>query len=142
MSYASTTDIELAAGGADALIALADWDADGEADESVIARAQEAADGLIDGHLRLRLSTAVLDTLRAEPTPTISEIAAAEAVYWMKKSKNMASPEDVEHRKERERQLNLMRDGQFRPADDPSPQRATFVENCGDITRKNTRGMW
>jgi hypothetical protein len=54
----------------------------------------------------------------------------------------MASPEDIDHRKERERQLNLMRAGQFRPDDKPQAQRATFVENDGPITRKNTPGMW
>lgn len=142
MSYASDDDLELAAGGADALLALADWDADGVLDAEVIARAKESADGLIDGHLRLRMSAEHLAALRAAPTATISELAAAEAIYWIKKSKNMVSPEDIDQRKERERQLDLMRAGQFRPADDPSPTRATFVENDGPVSRKNTRGMW
>lgn len=142
MSYASEDDIEMAAGGADALLALADWDGDGEPDEEVIARAQAAADGVIDGHLRLRMSAADLERLRETPGPLLSELAAAEAIYWMKKSRNMASAEDIEHRKERERQLDLMRAGQFRPDDKPNPQRATFVENDGPVTRKNTRGMW
>ena len=92
MSYASDEDIELAAGGETGLVELADWDGDGEVDENVIARAKEAADGVIDGHLRLRLSPADLDRLRAEPTPTLSELAASEAVYWMKKSGTWPRP--------------------------------------------------
>lgn len=142
MSYASNADLELAAGGADRLRDLADWDGDQVADDDVIARALEAADGFVDGHLRLRLSPAVLDTLRAAPTPTISDIAAREAVRWLKESRGMLSPEDIDNRKERSRQLDLMRDGHFRVADTPKAQRATWVENDGPITRKNTRGMW
>ncbi len=142
MSYASTDDLEMAAGGAANLVALADWDADTVADATVIARALEAADGFIDGHLRLKITPVELNALRAAPTPTISELAAAEAVYWLKKSRNMASPEDIAHRKERERELDLMRSGQVRPSDSPKAQRSTWVENDGPVTRKNTRGMW
>ena len=142
MSYASTDDLELAAGGESNLRDLADWDGDGTADAEVMARALEAADGMIDGHLRLKLGPDELAALRAAPTATISEIAASEAIYWLKKSRGMASSDDIEMRKERERQLGLMRAGQFRTADSPKAQRATFVENDGPITRKGTRGMW
>lgn len=142
MPYASDDDIKMAAGGAVALVALADWDDDGVADAEVLARAKAASDGVIDGHLRLRMGQADLDRLRANPTPTVSELAAAEAVYWMKKSRNMIGQDDIDLRKERERQLDLMRAGQFRPDDQPTARRATFVENDGPITRKNTGGMW
>lgn len=142
MSYASDDDIKLAAGGQSRLIELADWNDDGQVDADVIARAKAAADGVLDGHLRLRLSAAYLEALRANPTPTISELAAAEVIYWLKKSKDMISADDVELRKERERQLDLMRDGQFRPADEPRAQRAVIVENEGEVSRKKTRGMW
>ena len=54
----------------------------------------------------------------------------------------MASAEDIEHRKERERQLNLMRAGQFRAADSPSPQRAAWIENDGPASRKGQGGLW
>jgi phage gp36-like protein len=137
MPYASEEDIELAAGGESNLVSLSDWNGDTVVDDEVIARAQAAADGFIDGHLRLRFTTAEIDALRASPTATISELAAAEAVYWMKKSRNMASSEDIEHRKERERHLSLMRAGHFRPADAPKSQRAVFVENTSPFARKN-----
>lgn len=142
MTYAQQNDIQMAAGGAVALVGLADWNGDGVADVDVIAQAQAAADGMIDGHLRLKLTATDLAALRTAPTPTIVELAAAEAVYWMKKSRGMVSPEDIDLRKERERQLDLIRAGQFRPADSPSAQRATFIENCHHVSRKGTKGMW
>lgn len=142
MSYATDTQIELAAGGQDRLVALADWDGDQVVDADVITRAKEAADGLIDGYLRLKLGADDLARVRATPTVTLSSIAAAEAVYWMKSSRNMAGPDDVEQRKERERQLKLMNAGSFRVDDAPKAQRAAFIENDGEVTKKNTRGMW
>jgi phage gp36-like protein len=142
MSYATDAEIELAAGGEDRLVALADWDGDQVVDAEVIARAKAAADGLIDGYLRLKLGPDDLARVRATPTPTLSSIAAAEAVYWMKSSRNMAGPDDVEQRKERERQLKLMNAGSFRVDDAPKAQRAAFIENDGEVTKKNTRGMW
>jgi hypothetical protein len=142
MSYATDDQIELAAGGADRLVALADWNGDGTADAEVLARAKEASDGLIDGNLRLKLGAADLARVRATPTPTLSAIAAAEAVYWMRQARSMVGPEDVEHRKERERQLAAMNAGTFRIDDEPEAQRAVFIENDGEVTRKNTRGMW
>jgi len=150
MPYATDADIELAAGGEDRLRDLADWDEDQVADVDVIARASAAADAVIDGYLRLKLSAADLVRLRATPNAVLSELAAAEAIYWMKSKRNMASADDIEQRKERERQLKLMHAGSFRVDDLPKAQRAVFIENDGDecdpsspqVTRKNSRGMW
>ncbi len=142
MSYATDADIELAAGGADRLLALADWDNDQVADADVIAKAKVAADGLIDGYLRLRLGVDDHARVRATPSATLAELAASEAVYWMKSKRNMVGADDIEQRKERERQLKMMNAGSFRIDDAPGTQRAVFIENDGDITRKNSGGMW
>lgn len=136
MSYATIADLTLAAGGEVKLVALFDEDLDGVADADLLARAQAAADGLLDGHLRLKLGLAELEYLRANPTTTISSLAADEAVYWRKKALGMATPEDIDARKERERQLALIRAGQFRPADAPKAQRAVFIENDTEFSRK------
>lgn len=142
MSYATDADIELAAGGEDRLRALADWDEDQTADADVIAKAKLAADGLIDAHLRLKLGPDDLARVRATPTATLAELAAAEAIYWIKSKRGMASADDVDQRKERERALKMMNAGSFRVDDTPKAQRATFIENCGEVTRKNSGGMW
>lgn len=142
MSYATDADIELAAGGEDRLRDLADWDEDQVADADVIAKAKASADGVIDGYLRLKLGPDALASVRANPTPTLAELAAAEAVYWMKSKRNMAGADDIDQRKERERQLKMMNAGSFRVADAPKAQRAVFIENDGPVTRKGTRGMW
>lgn len=148
MSYATDAEIQLAAGGEDRLVQLADWNEDGAVDADVIARAKAAADGVIDGYLRLKLGTADLERVRANPTATLSELAAAEAVYWMKSRRNMAGADDIELRKERERQLKQMNAGSFRVDDKPTSRRAVFIENDGDhgdvelVTRKNSGGMW
>lgn len=142
MTYASTNDMEMAVGGAARLVELADWDGDGVADADVLERAKAAADAMLDSHLRLRTSAADLIALRAAPPAELSTLAAEEAVYWMKKSKGMIGPDDIDLRKERERHLDLMRAGQLRPADNPTPQRAVFIENDDPVSRKGLKGQW
>ncbi|MGE0547611.1 MAG: phage protein Gp36 family protein [Kofleriaceae bacterium] len=142
MPYATQAEIQLAAGGADQLRQLSDFAGNGTINADVIARAQAAADGVIDSYLRLRVGVEDLEELRANPTTTISELAAAEAVYWMKKSRGMVSELDLNLRKEREVRLKGLKAGELRQSDTPKAQRATFVENHGDVTRKGTKGMW
>lgn len=139
--YATQAQIELAAGGAELFRSLADWDGDGVADANVIAQAQESADGWIDGYLRLRFETPVLN-----PSTDIQRLAADEAVYWMKSKRRMLSEDDRTDRTEREREMGEYRDGKRRP-DEPNPVKSTavksaYVANCSDMSRENLKGSW
>lgn len=131
----------MAAGGADRLLSLADWDGDGAIDADVITEAQKRADGWIDGYLRLRFETPI-----ATPSDTLKRLAADEAVYWMRSSRGMVGEPEMKKREERERELELMRDGKLRP-DEPLPKPSTAVKSAlvalgGDVTREGTKGMW
>lgn len=141
MTYALQSHLAFAAGGDVHVLALTDWDGDGTIDVGVVAEALARADGWIDGFLRLRYTTPI-----ATPSDTLIRIAADEAVYWLRCKRNMLTPEHVIERKDRERQLEEMRDGKLRP-DEPLPAKstavaATFVENDHPVSRRGMRGIW
>ncbi len=143
MAYATQILLVLHAGGQASFDQLFDFDGDGVADADAIARAQAAADGWIDQYLRLRYVTPI-----ATPTETLKGLAADEAIYQIKKWKPAlgVTPQDVEERTQRMHELEAMRDGKNRP-DEPAPAKssavkAEFVENCGDVSRKNLRGLF
>lgn len=143
MAYATQAQIQMAAGGADKFLELADWNGDGSVDTDVIAEAQSRADGWIDGYL-VRYGTPI-----EQPSDTLIRLAADEAVYWLRQSRGMLAmyPEAVEARKDRERQLEEMRDGKIRPGY-PLPAKSTsvvaaVVDNCGPISREGLKGsIW
>jgi phage gp36-like protein len=141
MAYATQAQMQLAAGGEERFLALTDWDGDGAIDAPVVAEAQKRADGWIDGYLRLRYATPL-----TTPSETIIRLAADEAVYWLRKSRTMVGPEDATARKEREVEMEMMRDGKLRP-DEPSPVKSTavksvIVENTSAMSRCNLKGIW
>lgn len=139
MPYATQAQIESAAGGATRFLQLADWNLDGAVDASVVAEAQARADGWIDEYLRHREATPI-----ENPTDTLIRLAADEAVYWLRKVRGMLTVEEIDQRKERERQLSEMRSGTLRYKNDPRPnaKSAAFVENEADVSREGTKGMW
>lgn len=149
MSYASITQIQLAAGGAQRLLDLADQvggvvlnngtitDANALA---VIADAQVRADAWIDSFLRLRFSTPL-----AVVPPTIAQISADEVVYRLRMNRGMIGEIYENARKERERELANLRDGKQRP-DEPLPAKSTgvvaaFVENDSPFSRRRLKGI-
>lgn len=142
MAYATQTQIQMAAGGPDRFVQLADWNGDGTVDADVIAEAQARADGWIDQYLRERYTTPI-----ATPSDTLIRLAADEAVYWLRKSRGLLAQDeqDVEQRKDRERQLQDMAAGKIRP-DEPLPTKSTavgaaFVENCSPVSRAGLKGL-
>lgn len=141
MSYVTQAEIALAAGGDANLLSVADWDGDGVVDANVIAEAQKRSDAWIDGYLRVRFETPI-----AAPSDDIKRIAADEAVYWMRKARNMIGPDHAAARTEREREMSDYRDGKRRP-DEPLPKKSTAVKTAivditGDVTREGLKGMW
>lgn len=141
MPYASQTEIQHAAGGAERLIQLADWDADGVIDAAVIAEAQEKSDAWIDQYLRMRYGSPV-----ANPSATLRGYAAEQAVYWMKQARSMVGPDEQKQLENRQAQLVAMSKGEIRP-DEPLPAKSTavrpsFRERGGDVSRDKLKGAW
>lgn len=143
MPYASNTDLEHAAGGADRLLQLTDWNHDGAPDPTVVAEALAQADAFIDQYLSLRYATPI-----ANPSPVLRGYAAEHAVYWLRQTRGGVSEEENRQLENRQRQLEQMRDGRLRP-DDTAPQRseavrAVFVERDPDaigFSRNSLKGF-
>lgn len=140
MPYASQAQIEAAAGGADRLVELADWDADGVADPEAIAAVQDEVDGWIDGFASLRYATPI-----ENPTQTLVQTAAAECVYRLRDRRGMVNDRDEARHQERLEWLKLLNSGRVRPSD-PAPAksdavRAKVVINNRDESRENMKGL-
>ncbi len=143
MPYASQADIELAAGGADGLVALADFNNDTVVDAAVIARAQAAADSFIDPYLR-----GLRPLPLTNPGESLIRLAAEEAVFQIKRWRRMTTPQDDADRKTRERELEDYRKGTRRPDAEPASVavRSVWVErdDAEDApdSREGTKGLW
>jgi len=144
MPYASITELEHAAGGADRLRDLADWNADGTADPAVIEQALAQADAYLDQYLSLRYAVPIQN-----PSPILRGYAAEQAVYWLRQSRGFVGEEENRQLENRQRQLELMRDGRLRP-DDTAPTRSEAVRaefvardpDAVDVSRNGLRGAW
>lgn len=141
MAYTTQTDLEHAAGGASKLVELADPENEGELDTAYLERAQKAADGWVDSHLR-RFSAADLAELRADPTDTIKRLAAEETIYVLRDWGPLGTTDqDLKKREMRRDELREIRVDTMRAKDTKTP-RASFIDNCDDVSRKGTKGMW
>lgn len=139
MPYASQTEIESVAGGAERLLELADWDNNGAIDTGLIASIQEEVDGWIDGFANL-----LYDTPIASPNQTLVKLAAAECVYRLKERRGTVTDHDEDKHRERLEWLKLLNAGKVRPSD-PAPARsdavrAEIVENASYHGRAALKG--
>lgn len=143
MPYAVTADLEMAAGGPDRLIQLADWNEDGTADTDVIDSAIAAADSFIDSFGSV-VGQTPLDTTTA---PIIKSMAANEAIYQIRERRGLISDRDIEARKERVEYLTLWRKGTVRPQgsepmEKATPNKSVYTANVSDNSRDGSKGFW
>lgn len=142
MSYATQSDVQIAAGGIANLVSLTDQNNLGaDVDLVVLAKFQAKADATINGYLRLRYTTPLTN-----PTEEIKDCAAALAVYYLREAKQMLTPHELDAGKRRLDWLEAVRDGKIR-IDEPSPAKSTAVKSAivalgGDVTRDTLKGMW
>jgi len=141
VSYASQSDVQIAAGGVANLVSLTDQDNTGALDLAVLAKAQARADSTIHSYVRLRYATPLVS-----PTEEIKDCAAALAVYYLREAKQMLTPPEIDAQKLRVGWLEGVRDGKIR-IDEPAPTRSTAVKSAivaiaGDVTRDTLKGMW
>jgi phage gp36-like protein len=139
--YAEHSHIEMAVGGADRLVQLADWDGDGVADTRVLVAAQVAADSLIDSYARKRYATPF-----AQPSETVRRVAAEECVYWMRQARGMVGPTELEERKVRLAWLESLGKGEVRP-EEPAPPKSSAVRTAWhpstrNMSRRTLKGFW
>lgn len=145
MAYASTQQIQIAAGGAEKLAQLADFDADGMVDAAVIAQAQAEVDGWINSYAAKRYAVPL-----SAPSLAVQACAASEVVYWLRTKRSMITEQDVAAKADRTTWLKGLASGHVVPSDPlPAPSttvRSAWVERdseaTGQLTRENTEGSW
>lgn len=137
MPYVSQSDLEVSAGGPAKLVELADFDADGAVDAAVIARAISDASEWVDEALTVRYTTPITN-----PASSLVHLVADEAIYRIRKWRNMLTQLDVDDHKERTTALGDYVKGLRRP-DNPQPNkptRAGWVDRNNDAEDELVRG--
>lgn len=142
MAYATTTQIQIAAGGAARYVQLFDWDADGVADATVVAQIQAEVDAWIDSYAGRRFAVPI-----SSPTQALTLAAAEEVVYRALVKRGMAGPDHVQLHEVRRAWLKDLADGRVVPSD-PPPARASTVttawveRDTDDVSREGLKGFW
>jgi len=148
MAYTSVQEVEVAAGGHQALIDLSDQGRTGEVNKLVVEQAQREADAWIDSHAR-RLYKVPFD-----PVPDfIRGLAAAETVYRLKQYARVVDEQDSDARDQRNKDLSDLELGRLNPVDvDPYPigdgggtpiaARRSYSTDPLTVTVWSLRGYW
>lgn len=142
MAYATTTQIQIAAGGADRYVQLFDWDADGVADAAVLTQIGAEVDAWIDSYAGRRFAVPI-----ASPTQALTLAAAEEVVYRALVKRGMAGPDQVQLHEQRRAWLKDLAEGRVVPSD-PQPAKATSVRSTwverdsDDVSREGLKGLW
>lgn len=142
MTYCTQTDVEAAAGGAVKLKELTDVAGTGSTNATILAAAISAADEWINSFARHR---------HAVPFVTVPDmiktISAEEAVYRLKRRRNMVTSEDKEQHDEHLRWLEQLAKGLVSPGTEPPPPKSAAVAarivgvgDAREITREKLGG--
>jgi phage gp36-like protein len=146
VAYATTQDLENAAGGAERLRQLADWDADGIADSTVLDDFVGKASRWVDGFARAHHSVPF-----TAPVPTeIVDLVAAEVVYMLRKARQgRVEDEDREDHVERLEWLKMLARGQVRivleaekPAQAAGAETGELASSTGTYDSDDYGGLW
>lgn len=116
MAYSTQTDVQHAAGGAERLLQLSDWDRDGLSDAAAIAQKIAEADAWINSYVGQKRSVPV-----ASPPDILRLCSAREAVFLMKVDRGMATDDDRVGHSERERWLEGVAAGKISLGVEPAP---------------------
>lgn len=146
MAYVTQTDLERAAGGADRFLELADHDADGSIDATLLAETINDVERMVDGYIEPR-HPVPLD----EPVPDlVRRLVADEVVYQLRRFRQAV---DEETRELHDENLALLRDisagrvglGLTQKARDRTPASAEVGDRADveyAVTRDSLKGLW
>lgn len=144
MAYCAPLDVQTAAGGAQRLSQLVDWDGDAVVDAGEVTRAIEWASAYIDA------ASAAKYAVPLDPvTPRCRLLAADLAVYVLKKWRGVLTEADMEAHKADAAWLAQIGTGEAVWDADPEPsaaqrQRDAVIERGADkpMSRRASRGFW
>ena len=123
MAYALQTDVELAAGGAQRLLQLADYSGIGVVNPNVVAAAVAEAEMIVNRSIQLRYNVPL-----ADPVPTVvRQLVAREAVWLMKLARDMTTEADLVAHEERRKVLEDIGAGRMSLGVYPSPLKSSGV---------------
>lgn len=147
MAYATQQQIQIGAGGLAKLVELTDQDNNAAVDVTVLGEVQSQADGWIDGFLSKRYATPV-DTTALTPSGKAKLVrwSVDETVFRLRTARHLVDEHDTKLHTDLEAELKEYRDGK-RNLDEPLPNKSSavisqFVENCGDVSRENLKGIF
>lgn len=138
MPYSDLARVTLAAGGADRLVQIADWDGmNGSGDPvkiaEVVATAIASVDAVIDSYLGGRYQVPI-----AAPSVLLQDISAAMAVYWMLEKRSTPTEHQIAAQAAREKMLMQMAAGIVKP-NNPTPATNAsprVIESGSELARK------
>lgn len=145
MPYSTTTQVQIAVGGAARLVQLADFDADGIADPGVVDAAIAEADALINSYAAKRYAPATLAT-GIEIGPLSARIAAR--LLRRNRAQVLISDADDETRDRqwladlRDGKVTLSTDNGTPPAAEMVVDKAGTRSSTKSVSRDRLKGYW
>jgi phage gp36-like protein len=142
VAYASSTELQTAAGGAERLVQVFDWDNDGVADAAVISQVQTEVEGWMDSYIGRRHAVPL-----ASPSAVTRMHAAEEAVYRARLKRTGVSDEERTAHEGREKWLEMAAKGLV-VVSDPLPAAASTIRSAwvsrdtDDVSREKMKGAW
>jgi phage gp36-like protein len=124
MAYSSQSDLEIAAGGLQRLIALSDFAGTQAVNANVIARAIADADAWINSWVSKKYQVPV-----SPVPPDLVRLSSSEAIFLLKQWRSMAAETDVQLHEERERELKDISAGLRTLGVLPQPLRSDLVRD-------------
>ena len=144
MAYCTQSDVQIAAGGPDRLLQLADPSGSGVIDAAYVTRAIEQAAGWIDG-----FAQKLYDVPVNPVPPALRDVNADEAVFLLKSRRDMVNELDVKLHDARKELLEQFRDGHNTLGVTVRPTKSALVvdrqtERPSDkaVSREATKGYW
>lgn len=145
MAYATTQDVQDAAGGEERLVALTGGKSKGTVQTDVVDRFVAKADSIIDSY-----ASALYKTGFEAPVPqSIVTMSADIAVYLLKQSKSMLTEGDIAAHDRRIEWLQELAKGSVTPGTDPRPTKHSAVidkasarPSAKDVSREELKGFW
>ena len=122
MAYCTVTDVELAAGGSERLVELADVEDDGALNFTALAAAIASSDAWIDSYLQRRHAVPL-----ASVPERVKRFSAQETIYVLKQARNAVTDEDKEQHDERREWLVDVSKGVASVGVDPAPTKSTAI---------------
>lgn len=145
MAYCTQSDVEMAAGGAERLLALSDWENLGAIGAANVTSAIAKADAWINTFVHKRYAV----DIPAPVPPAIVDLSASEAVFRLKRMRGMVDEDDLAERDERRKLLDDFATGRNTLGVSPMPLKSELVVDNQSarptdkqVSRLNTKGFW